>query len=140
MAGDGTLAAGSVTVSGPFFDQAERTRLARQWEHEAATQLAEKGSALIKDTLNASIRHPTMPDYGGRRVRTSVASGTAEIYDSNVIYGPWLEGQGTRNSPVTRFPGYWSFRRSFQQINANAEAWSYQAIEHYLNELNGGIG
>lgn len=130
----------SATFSGPFFDTSARDGLAAKFNHDASLAIAEKAADVIKSTLNASIRHPSAPDYGGRRVRTTTFSNGATVYDSNAVYGPWLEGTGSRNSPVTRFPGYWSFRRSTQQIQASASAWAYQAVEDYVNGLNGGVG
>lgn len=55
------------------------------------------------------LQHPT--GYYESQVRTERAS--AEVYsinDSNVIYGPWLEGLSSRNQ-TTRFKGYATFRR-----------------------------
>jgi hypothetical protein len=127
-----------VTYSGPLFDAAQRTRLGEQFTRDACQVIAEKGAEFYKGVLNASIRHPTMPDYGGRRIRTSLATTSAMIYDSNAVYGPWLEGQGSRNSPVTRFPGYWSARRATQTIQNNSAAWVENAVETYVDGLNGG--
>jgi hypothetical protein len=48
------------------------------------------------------------------------------IHDSGVVYGPWLEGVGSRNYPVTRFKGYHTFRivknRMAQKTKAIIEA------------------
>jgi hypothetical protein len=32
---------------------------------------------------------------------------------NDLQYGPWLEGLGSRNSPVTRFPGYRNLRQAY---------------------------
>jgi len=55
------------------------------------------------------LQHPT--GYYESQVSTERVS--AEVYsinDSNVIYGPWLEGISSRNQ-TTRFKGYATFRR-----------------------------
>lgn len=132
------MATNDVTYSGPLFDMAQRTRLGEALTRDASQVIAEKGADVVKGVLNATIKHPTMPDYGGRRVRTTLMSSGATIFDSNAVYGPWLEGQGSRNSPVTRFPGYWSFRRSVQQIQSSAAEWVEQAVNDYVDGLNGG--
>lgn len=59
--------------------------------------------------LTKVLQHPT--GYYESQIRTERVS--AEVYsvnDSNVIYGPWLEGIGSRNQ-TTRFKGYATFRR-----------------------------
>ena len=37
------------------------------------------------------------------------------IHDSKVVYGPWLEGIGSRNAK-SRFKGYAMFRNAKQQL------------------------
>lgn len=44
----------------------------------------------------------------------------AMIGDGGVIYGPWLEGTGSRNQS-TRFKGYAAFRRTTQWLNTKAD-------------------
>jgi hypothetical protein len=35
---------------------------------------------------------------------------------SGPVYGPWLEGIGSRNAPVTRFRGYHAFRKASEAL------------------------
>lgn len=60
-----------------------------------------------------------------RRDRVSVES--YRVHDGGVIYGPWLEGTGSRNAPVTKFGGYHTFRivgnRMAQKGHEITEAW-----------------
>lgn len=128
--------AGDVTFSGPFFD-GRVPELMSMMVHDMEDEIASRGSDLVKDAINSVIRRPTEPDYGGRRIKTERRGDGAVIYDSNAVYGPWLEGTGTRNSPVTRFPGYGTFRRSVQFIQMNVEAWAEPIVERYVEEMNG---
>lgn len=48
--------------------------------------------------------------YESQVVADRVTPYTWSVNDSNVVYGPWLEGIGSRNEPVTKFPGYHTFR------------------------------
>jgi len=48
-------------------------------------------------------------------LRTRVTGMTARIDDGGMIYGPWLEGVGSRNT-TTRFKGYSMFRRTRQWL------------------------
>jgi hypothetical protein len=62
--------------------------------------------------------------------------GTA-IVDGDVVYGPWLEGVGSRNSPVTRFAGYHTFRKAGQKLNGEAGVIANVVIKPYIGEING---
>jgi hypothetical protein len=55
-----------------------------------------------------------------------------KIWDRGVIYGPWLEGVGSRNFPVTRFKGYATYRRTFQQIDRRAGVIAQYTIREFL--------
>jgi len=51
------------------------------------------------------------------------------------MYGPWLEGTGSRNL-TTRFKGYWGFRRAAVRLDAEAEAIAEKAVQPYVAEMN----
>ena len=59
----------------------------------------------------------------------------AVIYDSGVVYGPWLEGVGTRNQ-TTRFRGYHMFRRARTQLNSTARQRAEKHLRRHLRKLN----
>lgn len=100
----------SVHISGPLFD-ARAQHYVREFCDEALDQVAGQASANVHTNLDTSIRHPT-PYYETQIHTTRVDEDTRSINDRGIIYGPWLEGTGSRNSPVTRFPGYHSFARA----------------------------
>lgn len=80
------------------------------------------------------LQHPT--GYYESKIQAEPRDiGQWSINDSNVIYGPWLEGIGSRNAPVTRFPGYHTFRRvqgrMSQKTTAIVQAW----VTRTLGEL-----
>lgn len=57
------------------------------------------------------------------------------VHDTPVVYGPWLEGLGSRNQ-TTRFKGYHTFRKMAQMLNLEAEAIAEDVIQIYIRELN----
>lgn len=59
------------------------------------------------------------------------------ITDSGVVYGPWLEGIGSRNA-TTRFKGYAMFRRTSEWLNEQAPRVAQQQITRAVAVLNGG--
>ena len=57
------------------------------------------------------------------------------IDDSGVVYGPWLEGTGSRNL-TTRFKGYASFRRTHQFLDGKRPAVVQAHVDRAIRELN----
>lgn len=125
--------AAHVEFSGPYFDErldALTEDLQRDLEHDNAQQALSEWHL----NLDTSLRHPT----GFYESHLAVRSGPGEAYvtDQGVIYGHWLEGDGSRNSPATRFPGYWSARRATQQTQAKVEETSRPAVDRFVRRVN----
>jgi len=57
------------------------------------------------------------------------------IHDSDVVYGPWLEGVSSRNQ-TTRFKGYASFRRVGQSLEKDAQKVLQAHVDKAVAELN----
>lgn len=75
----------------------------------ALDEIADYAKFEVLSQLDSVLQNPTgYYESQIRKDRVSVES--YSVNDSNVIYGPWLEGIGSRNSPVTRFAGYHTFR------------------------------
>lgn len=84
------------------------------WERSFARDIEEQ----IQVRLASVLKHPTGRYQSSIGIR---ASGMGqEVHDSGIIYGPWLEGTGSRNAPKTRFKGYSTFRRTHQGMDARA--------------------
>ena len=82
------------------------------------------GQRIIRQRLGHVLKHPTghyesRIDY--RVVTRNVGGSLTELHDSGVIYGPWLEGVGSRNAR-TRFKGYSTFRKITQRVNEDIES------------------
>lgn len=121
----------SVTVVkvGPFFDG----RAAKQIQNacDAIEQrVATIGASMIRTELHAVLRNET-PYYRLQNEAREDPPGW-KIWDRGVIYGPWLEGVGSRNFPVTRFKGYATYRRTFQQIDRRAGVIAQYTIREFL--------
>lgn len=73
--------------------------------------------------------------------RRSVHARHSQIHstiESNVIYGPWLEGDSSRNA-ITRFKGYQSFRKTAQWLQSQARAVATKHVNKYVRKMNGSI-
>lgn len=106
-----------VTYEGPFFDGRDIATV-EQMCHAIASDVTDMGNLLVHEELTHVLRHPTGRFQAG--VHGEAHGDEGKITDGGIIYGHWLEGTGSRNSPVTRFKGYFTFRRTTQKLDAIA--------------------
>ena len=123
----------NVTLSGPFFD-ARADGIMRDLTEDIANRVGGQALSDVMKNLDASIRHPT--PYYETQIALKRNGSTAIVHDNKVIYGNWLEGTGSRNSPKTRFPGYASFRRATQQVEREAPDIVRAQIDRAVGRLN----
>jgi hypothetical protein len=122
----------NVRHHGPVFDgraQAEVIAFA----HAAAREVALEGEDDVHRQLPRVLRHPT--GYYQSRIRADqIGVSTWRVHDSRVIYGPWLEGVGSRNR-TTRFKGYATFRIIRQRLQAKAPEIAERVLPPYLRRM-----
>lgn len=97
-------------VSGPI-SSGQIFRDMANYDHDVAEALAEDARDIWVKNLQGSIRKPT-PYYWTQIDIRQVTSTRYQVHDHDIVYGPWLEGTGSRNSPNSIFPGYWSMARA----------------------------
>jgi glycine/D-amino acid oxidase-like deaminating enzyme len=102
------------TVKGPFFDAGYTRAKTREMLVGATRDVSQQAFVETMTNLNARIRHPT-PYYETQINTRNDSAYVRTVNDNGVIYGPWLEGVGSRNR-TTRFKGYFSFRRAAQKV------------------------
>lgn len=95
-------------ASGPIQSGAIH-RHVRDYEKDVAEELAEEALQSWLERLDSRLRHQT-PYYTTQVEKRRIAWNSWKVHDNGVVYGHWLEGTGSRNAPVTIFPGYWSMR------------------------------
>lgn len=104
------------------------------------TKMAQEAQLAVKFQGQTSFRYESSPPTGewARNIKvTAVAGGISQVTDSGIIYGAWLEGTGSRNYPVTRFKGYFMFRKVLQEIERKAPHMLAPDIEQMARELEG---
>lgn len=105
---------------GPLFDFRAR-RAFRDMKQELQDEAAEYVEDHIRGTYHREFRNPT--GYYESNVRVTSAGSGVEVSDGGwggPVYGPWLEGVGSRNE-TTRFKGYHAFRRAAQALDRRIE-------------------
>ncbi len=124
-----------IQMRGPLFDgRAERA--AQQACEDARDDIASFAQEHALGLMRAAFRHPT-GYYESRVTTTNLSSEVALVHDQGVVYGPWLEGVGSRNAPVTRFPGYWHWRRTKSVVEARGPQIAEDAVRRRLPEMGG---
>ena len=121
-----------VDTSGPIFDGRAGFIVDRMVD-DIAQEVAQAGEDLVQGRLAMSLRHPTGRYQGCIRIENR-GFATRIIDDSNIIYGPWLEGVGSRNR-TTRFKGYASFRLAGQQLQRQAHGIASRVVDREVHKL-----
>lgn len=100
----------------------------------ALEELADYTRYEVLTQLDSVLQHPT--GYYESQVKAErVSPDIYSINDGGVIYGPWLEGVGSRNAPVTKFEGYHSFRIVRGRMAQKARAVAEAAISRQMGAL-----
>lgn len=136
MAGAAQSAAGgsvTMTVSGPLFTGALAGMIDAMLMEMTAT-LAFGGLATWKQNLDASLKNPT--PYYETQVTAEPRGEEFVIHDRGIIYGPWLEGVGSRNK-TTRFKGYSALRRAYQDLVQRAPGMLEPILTRWVERMNG---
>jgi hypothetical protein len=122
-----------IRMTGPWFDGRAERAIARACE-DARDDIAEFAEEHALTLMGAAFKHPT--GYYESQVKTTrAAADTDRVWDSGVVYGPWLEGVGSRNFPVTRFRGYSHWRRTKELTQARAPQIAERAVASHLPEM-----
>lgn len=108
-------------------------------ELSAAASLAQEwiGTQLLSewhDRLNKAIKHPT--PYYETQIQVARRGPDVVVNDRQIVYGPWLEGVGTRNE-TTSFKGYGALRRARGVINARIPKVVAPIINAFTSRMNG---
>ena len=123
----------SVQAHGPVFDGRAEREL-QDASDEWVRNLATTGASVVRQNMNASFR--TQTPHARLLVEARPEAPGWMIWQQRLIYGPWLEGTGSRNR-TTRFKGYWSFRRAVSVINARAVAIGQPIVAKWVAKMNG---
>ena len=116
---------------GPFFDGVFDTAVPRIVQ-EIEDEVAQQANADVHHWMNVFFRHPT-PYYETQVVTQRSSEGTV-VTDQGVIYGPWLNGTGSRNE-TTRFKGYPHWRLATQQAQAAAQRLADAVLARHERDL-----
>lgn len=99
----------------------------------ALEEVADYTKFEVNMELDTVLKNPT--GYYESQIRSERLSAEAfSVNDSGVIYGPWLEGVGSRNA-TTSFKGYATFRRVRNRMAQKSEVIIGAAISALCGRL-----
>lgn len=124
----------TVHVEGPLFD-GRADAVMDECVVDVRHAVGDQGYSNVMGILESRIRNPT-PYYQTQILVEDVADETV-VHDRHIIYGPWLEGVGSRNSPKTRFPGYHAHKLAAQALNrGQAKAIAERVVAWHIPRMN----
>lgn len=148
----------NVDAVGPLFDGLAEAEMERYARHVEDT-LGDMGVSMIRAYLPTQYMYlghhggtpefnPVPPNAGElvAAIHTIDVGDSVMITDDPVTYGPWIEGIDNlnlvvwphrRNPPARRFPGYHTFRKIGESLNAMATPIAIRELPPYIAAMNG---
>ncbi|WP_030798969.1 hypothetical protein [Streptomyces sp. NRRL S-337] len=124
-----------VRCEGPLFDgRAERA--IQDAANDARDDVSQFAEEHVLALTGQYFRHPS-GYYESHIMTTRVSADVDLVHDQGVVYGPWLEGVGSRNAPATRFAGYGHWRQTKQLVEARGPEIAERAVRRHLPEMGG---
>lgn len=117
---------------GPLFDR-RREQIIEQFTKDLEKETSDELVKLIKAELNRVLRKQT--PYYRTKIQRERTGGHYKVTDSGVVYGPWLEGTGSRNYPVTKFRGYQTFERMQKVVEAELPRITKRVEKRWIRKL-----
>lgn len=124
----------TVTMTGPLFD-GRAARALDELPNQIAGALGTEAHRRVLAGLDATLRKPTGA-YRSRVTLYGPVAGQARVHDGRSVYGPWLEGTGSRNR-TTRFKGYRNWRTATQQLRSGAPALAQNIVAANMHKMGG---
>lgn len=124
-----------VTIRGPLFVPGNVEKTLNEIANDTAGRLSTEGKRRVLSILDASLRNPTGA-YRSRITEYGPVGGQSRVHDRQGIYGPWLNGTGSRNK-TTSFKGYKHFTQTYQTLQQAAKAMANQVVSEHLWKLGG---
>ena len=123
-----------VKVTGPLFLPGVQQKV-EEAVNDAVGDLVSEGERQVK--LQLTPGHGLESGHYARSIHGEVTGSMHGIIsDSNVVYGPWLEGVSSMNDR-TRFKGYAMFRNAFQQLERIAGDILNKRMAQLVQRLGG---
>lgn len=122
----------TVKMTGPFFKAPKQSAI-RHLLDDITKEVADDGLSEVQTLMDAAFKNPT-PYYETMVIADRVGHDMV-IHDRGIVYGPWLEGVGSRNK-TTRFKGYSHWRRTFQYLKKQVDGITERIVGDWVRSMN----
>jgi hypothetical protein len=130
----------SVSLHGPVAE-GYGDQIVDDYVEDLVWEVGAQGLAVVNTVLNSSIQNPTPYYETMTTLNWGVYAGAGAnviVHDRGIIYGPWLEGIGSRNFPKTSFRGYHAFEKGAIALNdGQALRVAHSVLPRYMARLRG---
>lgn len=116
---------------GPLFD-GRASLIVREMTEDIERELADAGEQMVRAELPRVLRNPTGRYQSG--IQSEPQGAGIDVTDGGIVYGPWLEGIGSRNR-TTQFKGYATFRRVAQALAVRAGLLAEPIADRHVRRL-----
>lgn len=119
---------------GPFF-QTNPVHIVQDHLDQMRVVVADLAETRVRTHLSTHQRIQTGFNVSHVQVR-NISSSLTQVQQTNAVYGPWIEGTGSRNK-TTRFKGYWTFRTIGTEMRGKVGTIIAPMVREMVAELNG---
>jgi hypothetical protein len=120
-------------VTGKIFMPVPRAMAIGKLLSDIKSEVADYGVFLVLMRLGNVLREPT--GYYESRIRKERQMNDWIVTDSGVVYGPWLEGTGSRNQ-ISRFKGYRTFQITKRELDQKKVMISKPLVDRFIRDMN----
>lgn len=120
-------------ASGKIFLAVPRNAAFGKLIRDIKEEVADYGVFLVLMRLGQVLREPT--GYYESRIRKERQQDDFFVTDSGVIYGPWLEGTGSRNQ-ISRFKGYRTFQITKRELDQKKVEIARPIVDRFVRDMN----
>lgn len=125
----------TISFHGPLFQSGLPASAIHDAIHDTITDLVAQGEKAVKLQLYPG--HGLITGYYRNSIHGELSGSlNGRVHDSNVVYGPWLEGVSSRNE-TSRFKGYRMFRNAFQQLQGLTQSILQKWVKKAVDKLGG---
>lgn len=122
----------TVIKRGPLFDGRAAAAM-RQYIPAMVEEVGQAAEDLVREGTGV-FKNPT-GTYESSITWDRSSSSYGMVTDRNSVYGPWLEGVGSRNA-TSRFKGYHLWRKGYQQAERVADRIAERLMGRYIRRMN----
>lgn len=124
-----------IEAHGPLFSGVA-PGVIRDGIHHATLAVGEFTADAVRDHYDGHHVRPSRPPYARSRIRITDRFPRVHIGDGGIVYGPWLEGVGSRNA-TTRFKGYRHYRETAARMRVEAIKIFEPIMTRYVRKIGG---